>query len=149
MKIIKIGSILDASHGIIVHGCNAQGVMNSGLAKAIREKFPTVYEEYHREYLANGLKTGQLILVEVGEELLVANAITQEFFGRGPRYVSYEAIQKVFSTLAKLASDGDLVIHYPMIGAGLGGGDWSVISEIIDNAFAQYPKAKRILWLED
>ena len=38
---IKFGNILDAK-GIIMHGCNAQGVMGSGLAKDIRERWPAV-----------------------------------------------------------------------------------------------------------
>jgi O-acetyl-ADP-ribose deacetylase (regulator of RNase III) len=36
MKQIKFGDILDAQYGIIVHGCNAQGVMGSGTALHIK-----------------------------------------------------------------------------------------------------------------
>ena len=38
-------------HGLIIHGVNCQGVMGSGVALAIRNKWPVVYDEYkkHRQ----------------------------------------------------------------------------------------------------
>lgn len=36
-------NLLDAKNGIICHQVNCQGKMNSGVAKAIREKYPRVY----------------------------------------------------------------------------------------------------------
>ena len=39
MKIIyKQGDLLEAEEVVIVHGCNAQGVVGSGVALAIRNK---------------------------------------------------------------------------------------------------------------
>ena len=43
---VKLGDICSVNSGIIVHGCNAQGVMGSGVAKAIRLKYPQVFEDY-------------------------------------------------------------------------------------------------------
>lgn len=37
-------NLLDISHGIIAHGCNAQGVMGAGVAKQIKIKYPTAFE---------------------------------------------------------------------------------------------------------
>ena len=42
---IKHGDILSVANGIIVHQVNAQGVMGSGLAKQIREKYPMAFDE--------------------------------------------------------------------------------------------------------
>jgi len=44
----------------------------------------------------------------------------------------YDAIQEIFSKL-KTEFSGSR-IGYPLIGAGLAGGDWKVISQIIDSA---------------
>ena len=38
--------LLNSPDRIIVHGCNAQGVMGAGVAKAIRTKYPEAYSNY-------------------------------------------------------------------------------------------------------
>lgn len=155
MKAIKFGDILSVNEGIIVQGCNAQGVMGSGLAKAIREKYPEVYEGYKiafedalfdRRAL---LGSAQAVQIKSKKNLYVVNGITQEFYGKdGRKYVSYSAIQAVFAQVAIMAKSKQLEVHYPMIGAGLGGGDWAVISEIIDTVF-QDSGIKRTLWISE
>ena len=40
------GNLLDSDATVICHQVNCQGKMNSGVAKAIRNKYPRVYEEY-------------------------------------------------------------------------------------------------------
>ena len=66
--------------------------------------------------------------------LTVVNAYTQfDFRGRGPR-VDYDAIANCFTKIAERFEQRR--IGYPMIGAGLAGGDWDRISSIIDNALA-------------
>ncbi len=46
MKINYVnGDLFATDIKTIVHGCNAQGVMGSGVAKSIRENFPKAYDE--------------------------------------------------------------------------------------------------------
>lgn len=132
------GNLLDAESGVIAHGCNARGVMGSGVAKYVREKYPGAYEKYNlrcKLYTDPKVLMGDVIWYEVPEKegtLYIANAITQLDFGAdGKRYVSYEAVDKAFYTINKAMSDNE-TLHIPMIGAGLGGGDWDVISSIIE-----------------
>ena len=52
IKVVK-GNLLDATEAIIAHQVNCQRKMNSGVAKAIREKYPIVfdiYQETKRQY---------------------------------------------------------------------------------------------------
>ena len=44
--IIKEGNVFDSDADIICHQVNCQGVMGSGVAKEVRERFPNVYEEF-------------------------------------------------------------------------------------------------------
>lgn len=155
MKSIKFGDILSVNEGIIVQGCNAQGVMGSGLAKAIRDKYPEVYEEYKAAFQDAPLDrkvllgSAQAVQIKSKKNLFVVNGITQEFYGKdGRKYVSYSAIQAVFAQVMIMAKGKQLEVHYPMIGAGLGGGDWAVISEIIDTVF-QDSGIKRTLWINE
>lgn len=138
MKIeYRQGDLLSVQSGIIVHGCNAQGVMGSGVAKAVREKYPDAYEKYRNRCMLIEDKSrllGRVVWYHVlGKDLYIANAITQLTFGSdGKQYVSYEAIEKSFNMINSEALNVD--VHIPMIGAGLGGGDWEVISGIIESS---------------
>jgi O-acetyl-ADP-ribose deacetylase (regulator of RNase III) len=141
MKIqTKVGNLLDVTSGHIVHGCNAQGVMGSGVALAVKEKYPEVFKDYRDRYenpTRFGLTLGEAYAVTIqGTKLTVWNAITQEGFGRGVRQVSYDAIQTCFAKIDNLAKQyADYFpaeIHIPAIGAGLGGGNWEIIREIIE-----------------
>lgn len=158
MKQIKFGDITEVTSGIIMHGCNAQGVMGSGIAKEVRAKWPKAYEHYHLACKKAGpsYMLSTVVPVEVEPGLIIANAITQlNFGGAGTKYVSYKAVQECFIAVANLAlkehlaSKEEMTVHYPLIGAGLGGGDWAIISEIIDNVFDQpkYASINRTLWI--
>ena len=47
MEIVyKEGNLLDAQTDVIAHQVNCQGVMGSGVAKQIRDKWPRVYDSY-------------------------------------------------------------------------------------------------------
>lgn len=140
------GDLLKVEEGIIAHGCNAQGVMGSGVALAIREKYPQAYEDY-RKFCSNRPPEsimGYSVMSTFGE-LAICNMITQLIFGRDPnvRYVSYDAIDTCFRDLIKSANihdpENQVVIHIPKIGAGLGNGDWEVISRIIERRSKDRP----------
>lgn len=127
---------------IIVHGCNAQGRMKSGFAKELRERFEGAYDAYYNAYIQNHhhLKLGSNILFEASNELIICNSITQDLYGYdGEKYVSYDAIDAAFKELDTIASlirfdmDIQVHIHFPKIGSDLGGGEWDVISQIIDH----------------
>lgn len=138
--IVKEGDLLRVKAGHVVHGCNAQGVMGSGVAKAIRAIYPEVYADYRREYETNGLTLGVAYPFTVSSALKVWNAITQDQFGTDRRQVNYDAIATCFKQINDYIAVGhegmaDLQpneIHIPMIGAGLGGGNWNIIKTIIE-----------------
>lgn len=137
---VVCGDITTAS-GIIVHGCNAMGVMGSGVAKAIRKKFPFAYKAYKDYQEMWGLRVGTIIVAHQPCGVVVVNAITQERYGNdGKQYVSYEAVKSCFASVAllakRLAKYGDATVNYPLIGAGLGGGSWEVIEQIINTELA-------------
>lgn len=148
------GNILSVQRGIIVQGCNAQGVMGSGVAKDLRDRYPENYTVYkaafdrHKQKTGKTLALGRVIWYTVSKEepkLAIANAITQEFYGRNPniQYVDYEAVRSAFRQVATEARKHNLPVHYPLIGAGLGGGRWDVIAEIIE---AELIEVEHTLW---
>jgi O-acetyl-ADP-ribose deacetylase (regulator of RNase III) len=154
---VRFGNMLQMERGILVHGCNAQGVMGSGIAAQIRFRYPSVYEDYHGVYKNEGLKVGDVIFSDIDPAVgfHIANAITQENFGREKqKYVSYEGVFEAFKKIFKEAEDRGLDVHYPQIGAGLAGGDWATIQTCIDAAFNETFKGisfdlipNRTLWI--
>lgn len=141
--IYKHGDLMTASERFIAHGCNAQGVMGSGVAKLIRDKYPEAYERYVGIHKMQGLELGDVDWTENTEPHFVINIISQEFYGRDPNvvYVSYDALRKAFRHLNACAADGVYMVRddikldalaMPLIGAGLANGRWSIISKIIE-----------------
>jgi len=133
--------ITSISRGIIVHGVNCQGVMGAGVAQALRDKFPMIFDPYRNETLNHLGKPAELlgrcIVVEVAPELYVVHAYVQENYGRdGRKYVSYDAIDKCFERFMQWRIGKGLEylnIYFPAIGSGLGGGNWDVIKTIINH----------------
>ena len=133
---------------VIVHGCNAQGRMGSGFAKELRTRFPGAYDAYINEYNQRGLTLGSTVYYDVSNNLCIANCITQEFYGYdGCKYVSYDAIDMAMDKMSDLIGSVNVIthIHFPKIGADLGGGNWNVIKEIIDHRMINAHKHLYIL----
>lgn len=147
----KLGDITEAViEGIIVQQANAQGVMGSGVAAAIRKKWPTVFEIYRNqvyEYEPNKAM-GMMIPVQVTPALHICNIIGQEFYGRdGKRYTSYDALDDGFKKVKSYATTLNIEeINFPLIGSDLGGGAWSIVKAII---LHNLPDFKLTLWIND
>lgn len=131
-------NLMDVTHGIIAHGCNAKGVMGSGVAKQIKTKYHAAYLAYLHDLdkLAelNLPIVGSTGFVRVTRDVVVANMITQEYYGSdGRQYVSYKAIRDTMTDVLNQSKKFELDVHIPyMVGAGLGGGDLATIKTIYE-----------------
>src|SRR5271165_5473505 len=96
----KKGDLLAVTKGHIVHGCNAKGVMGSGVALAVKRKYPGAFGSYLEHHnTPEGLLLGNAYPYEINNQLVMWNSITQEGYGGGTRQVSYDAIQTCFEQL--------------------------------------------------
>jgi O-acetyl-ADP-ribose deacetylase (regulator of RNase III) len=108
--------------GIVAHGVNCQKVMGSGVAKAIREKWPEAY----RQYITHPSVLGEVCWAKIETGLWVANCHTQVNYGRdGKRYADPEAIRYSLSQVLAWADQKELPVYMPKIGCGLGGLSWN------------------------
>ena len=130
------GDFVEGWPAWLLHGCNAQGVMGSGAAKAIRSKYPSAYDVYRLQYNKGVQQLGTVTLATQPDGRIVFNGITQQYYGRDKKvYVSYNALREVVQAVdwyAKEHGEGKIYVGMPKIGAGLGGGDWEIISKIIE-----------------
>lgn len=148
----KQGDLLSVNYGIIAHGVNCQGVMGSGIAKSIRNRYSNVYGKYlnlvqdnNRNHKSSNL-LGTVQPVEIHFDLVVLNMFTQDFYGgQGHRFVNYEAVARCFEAANKVIANLDCefkTLNIPKIGAGLANGDWNVIEAIIKSEY----KGHVIVW---
>jgi O-acetyl-ADP-ribose deacetylase (regulator of RNase III) len=123
---------------IIVQQCNAKGVMGAGLAKAIRDRYPQVYDHYRAEFELGLLELGYTSYIEVEENILICNIVGQESYGREKKlYTNYKALRAGLEDVKMMAHDLGLDVVIPFgIGCGLGGGKWSeVVYPMIEYVF--------------
>jgi O-acetyl-ADP-ribose deacetylase (regulator of RNase III) len=134
---VFVGDALDVTEGIIVHGCNCQGVMGAGIARAVKSRFPEAFNAYQQAMNTSGLILGQVSFALVNDKKIIVNANTQEFTGAGKRQVNYDAVASCFEKVQVIVDTCrqtglDLPVIFPLIGAGLAGGNWKIIETIIN-----------------
>ena len=116
---------------IIVHGCNCFHVMGGGIAKQIKDEFPSAYDADKKTIKGSKDKLGKYSYVKI-DKLTIINAYTQygyQMYNRGSDDVVYNSIKKVFETINNNFIGKKIGI--PMIGAGLARCDWNIIEKII------------------
>lgn len=124
-----------AVHGefdVVIHGCNCFCTMGAGIARAVKTEFPEAYQVDIATKKGNREKLGDYSLVTVernGFTFTIINAYTQYHFHGEGILADYDAIRSVFKKLKKGFSGKHFA--FPLIGAGLAGGDWTIISNII------------------
>ncbi|WP_145393847.1 macro domain-containing protein [Pantoea sp. SJZ147] len=126
---------------MILHIVNNLGKWGKGFVLALAKKYP-VTKEVYLSSAANGYKIGDVQFIEVNknDKIFVANMVAQDgiktSYKDNKRYVSYESLEDCLKTVCDFALCNRLEVQMPMLGAGLGGGDWQVILEIIKKTLA-------------
>jgi O-acetyl-ADP-ribose deacetylase (regulator of RNase III) len=126
----------------IIHVCNDLGLWGSGFVLAVSARWPQPEAAYYRMgERCNGYAQGNIDIVEVDENLWVVNMIGQKGVARRGTTippVRYSSIRNALTQVAEAALDEQyrgpfksVAIHCPKFGAGLAGGDWRVIEQII------------------
>jgi len=121
---IIYGNILDIKEGYICHQVNCQKVAGAGLALQIRNKWP----DWYAHYLSVTQELGKADIYKIDTNLYVVSLYAQNYYGRDRNYTDYDALKKSLNEISHL---NNLYIPYG-IGAGLAGGDWDIISCIIE-----------------
>lgn len=149
------GNLLDSDCSVICHQVNCKGAMNSGVAKAIRTKWPEVYYDYKEKYdravdVANNNKYKNAIAADylLGSIQVVAlytdykatqihqyivNMFSQETYGYdGAQYTSYDAFMKCLWGIKAAFAPGETIAFPDHIGCCRGGGNWNIIKTMIE-----------------
>lgn len=122
------------------HGCNCQGSMGAGVAKALRSRYPEMYEEYRRRCKAEprGFNLGDCWLWKAEDRPWVFNLGTQEGYWRSR--ARYEAIEAALKEMRRQADvEGIATIAMPRIGVGYGGLSWKKVRAIVEEVLGDWP----------
>lgn len=143
--------LLSLQRGMILHGTNCGGAFGSGIAGAIRRKWPHVYDVFMKS-LPGAHLLGTIVPVPINDDVTVVNCYTQlNFGGDGAVYASADAVELCFAqAYAYAAVKKTVTIAVPKIGCGLGGLVWETDVEPLLNAVAaKYPDITTIVYYID
>lgn len=135
IKIIK-GDLIklakEREFDVICHGCNCFLKMGAGIAKKIKTEFPQAYEADCKTKNGDIRKLGTFSEAYIEEyNLIVINAYIQYNYSRFKNNIDYLKLYECFKNINYKYNGKKIGI--PIIGAGLGGGNWDTIYKIIDN----------------
>lgn len=135
-----LGDITKSDANYICHQVNCQGVMGSGVAKAIKDKWPVVYTDYRRFYESNKPLLNEIQIVAVSTEQSVINMFAQEYYGYDRnQYTSYDAFWKCLNKIKNTVPKGSKIAFPSKIGCCRGGANWKVIltmiSEVLESEY--------------
>ena len=130
--------IFKSGADVICHQVNCQGVMGSGIAKQVREKYPNNYKGYCamcKEFKPSEL-LGEVFCGKTSDKFIIANLFAQENFGYdGKCYTDYESLRKCLQNVANGFENQTIAIPY-LMGCHRGGGDWNIVYQMIEEIFA-------------
>lgn len=147
-KTIK-GNLLDAFDrgdvDVIAHQCNCFCNMGSGIAPQIAKRYPGAEAVDSATIKGDSDKLGTFTCAIVsrnvnGETIddgIVYNLYGQYGYGGAGVNTKYESLKRAMQKMQQDLKDenNEGIIGLPLIGCGLGGGDWEVVSKIINEVF--------------
>jgi len=138
VKYIK-GDLFESKEEVIAHGCNCRGGYGSGVARTMAYRYPKARNYYLEKYDEDGWKLGEVQFVPQWDGKVIANCATQDdFVPRGICHANYDAIRVCMERVKDYARSKGFGIAIPKIGAGLAGGDWTIIEGILNDVFSDY-----------
>lgn len=141
----KTGDIFTTELNAIGHGVNTQGVMGSGIAVAIKEKYPDVYKIYREVCLRGGISGGDLLVVQsMVDGKYIFNLASQEKTGPNATYDFLRS--SVRKSLGYCAENNMPSVALPRIGSGIGLLEEDKVYAILEEEAARYPEVDIELW---
>ena len=120
---------------IIPHICNNIGAWGAGFVLALSKRWKEPREAYRNE---KKYVLGSTTIVPVEHNISVANMIAQHdvinYLGKtkdGLPPIRYDALRECLIAVNHVAVKSNATLHCPRFGAGLAGGDWKTIEQII------------------
>ena len=141
----NIFNFIQGDNCYLVHQTNTEGVMGGGIALQIKNLFPNVYKQYTKLCKETDKNDLLGIFQSVqdqlnGKPVTICNCFAQDlstYYGEGlrKRLTNYDALENSLINLSYILPSNAKILIPKYIGCGIGGGDWNIVYEIIQNAF--------------
>ncbi len=134
------GDILLSKAAVIAHGIAPLDRFDSGLALALRERWPSMVRDYRHDTRSRPLASGGVWLwrgVDAdGSTRGIVNLLTQNMLHDGPAgkpgKATRENVAHSLKALAKLAQEENFSsIALPRLATGVGGMDWAEVKPLV------------------
>jgi hypothetical protein len=156
-----VGDLFEAIEGnkkliVLPHIVNSIGAWGAGFVLPLAKHFPVAEKEY-RIWAKGNSEYGSFELGKVQEVFIpsrnvcIANMVGQEGCGcdsTGRPPIRYSALARCLRQVGVTARDCDAEIHAPAFGAGLAGGSWDFIEELIKECWCDWDIPVTIYSLE-
>lgn len=119
--------------------CNTEGVMNTQMGIAFRQKYPLMFQEYQRRCDAKPaeLKLGEVFLWKGTDGTLIFNVAIQT--NRFYSIAQMNIVENAFREMRKVAdAEGITSIAMPPIGGGMGNLNWDKSRRALERAFGKW-----------
>ena len=135
------GDILLSQAQVIAHGIAPHDHFDTGLALALRERWPSMVRDYRHAIHGKPLAPGEIWMWRgvdaAGSTRGIVNLLTQDMLHDGPSAkpgkATTENVSRALKALAKLAADAGLTsIALPRLATGVGGLEWNEVKPLVE-----------------
>lgn len=144
---IAKGNILEADAEALVNTVNCVGFMGKGIALQFKQAFPANFKAYEAACEAGEVVPGRMFIFD-NKRLINPRYIIN--FPTKRHWRGKSRIEDIRSGLKALIADVRRLniqsIAVPPLGCGLGGLDWRRVRPMIEEAFAEAPEVKVLLF---
>lgn len=147
MIVINHGNLLTADADALVNTVNTVGVMGKGIALQFKRAHPANYNAYRAACAAREVKLGEMFVFDsarLGPRRYVINFPTKGHWRANSRI---EDIRAGLADLVRVVRQKEIgSVAVPALGCGNGGLDWAEVRPMIEQAFAELPEVRVLLF---
>ncbi|MBQ1061586.1 MULTISPECIES: type II toxin-antitoxin system antitoxin DNA ADP-ribosyl glycohydrolase DarG [Micromonospora] len=147
MIVVSHGNLLTADAEALVNTVNTVGVMGKGIALQFKRAYPANYTAYRAACAAREVKLGEMFVFDsarLGPRRYVINFPTKSHWRANSRI---EDIRSGLADLVRVVREtGITSVAVPALGCGNGGLDWGEVRPMIEEAFAELPEIRVLLF---
>lgn len=140
LKVVD-GNLLTSDCDVIIHQANCFGKMGAGIAKQIVKKYPEAGKADLGFSVPVGGKDrlGKYSSYTAPNGVTIVNMYSQYHWGRGKKQTSYSDMKQALTSILKEVEGNKIGVPFK-IGCGLAGGDWRIVSKLIDDVSTELRK---------
>jgi len=139
------GNIFTADTDALVNPVNCVGVMGLGLALQFKKAYPTNFKAYQDACTQGDVRPGHMFITERADTPhFIINFPTKRHWQNTSLMVDIDS--GLSSLVEEIKRRGILSIAIPPLGSGLGGLSWSAVRPRIEQALADVPEVRVIIF---